>query len=169
MLPYQRTISNKISRLLAKHNIKTVHIPAKKISIYLRLVRDKLGLKVSGIYHIPCECSKVYVGQTGRTIEARCKEHMRHVCLEQPERSTVAEQWIDTGHHINFNGTSILGMATRYMDRLVREAIEIWLHPNNFNRDKGFSQSRTWHPLISVLKRSRDTPMGKQRQAELGM
>jgi hypothetical protein len=30
MLPYQQTISNKISRLLARHNIETVHIPAKK-------------------------------------------------------------------------------------------------------------------------------------------
>jgi hypothetical protein len=65
------------------------------------------------------------VGQTGRTIEARRKENMRHVCLKQLKKSAVAEHWINTAHHIDFNGTSILGTATRYMDRLMREAIEI--------------------------------------------
>jgi hypothetical protein len=30
------------------------------------------------------------VGQTGRSIETRCKEHMRHIRLDQPEKSAVA-------------------------------------------------------------------------------
>jgi hypothetical protein len=30
LLPYQHLTSNKISRLLAKHNIKTIYIPRKK-------------------------------------------------------------------------------------------------------------------------------------------
>jgi hypothetical protein len=64
---------------------------------------------------------------------------MRPVHLKQPEKSAVAEHWIVTAHCIDFNGTSILGMAARYMDRLVREAMEIWLHPNNFNGDEGFT------------------------------
>jgi hypothetical protein len=60
-------------------------------------------------------------------------------------------------------------MATRYMGHLKREAIKIRLYPNNFNRDEGFTLSHTQHPVINLLKRSRDTPMGKQGQAELGM
>jgi hypothetical protein len=87
---------------------------------------------------------------------------MRHICLEQPEKSVVAEHWIDTAHNIHFNGISILGMAARYMNYLVREAIKIQLHPNNFNGDEGC------HPVINVLKLSIDTPMGKQGQTELG-
>jgi hypothetical protein len=85
LLPYQQAITNKISRLLAKHNIRTIHIPKKKNIHMLRPVKDDLGLKVPGVYRIPCECGEVYVGQTGRSVEARCKEHMRHICLEQPE------------------------------------------------------------------------------------
>jgi hypothetical protein len=81
LLPYQQTITNKISRLLAKHNIRTIHIPKKKNIHMLRPIKDDLGLKVLGIYRIPCECGKVYVGQTGRSVEARCKEHMRHITL----------------------------------------------------------------------------------------
>jgi hypothetical protein len=152
MLPYQCSISNKIRRLLNKYNIKTVHIPAIKDMHLLRPTKDNLGLRVAGIYCIPCECSKAYIGQAGRTIEARRKEHMRHVRLQQPEKSTVAEQSIDTAHRIDFNDTSKLCTPTRYMDRLVKDAIEIRLHPNNFNTDEGFSVSHTWRPVINMLK-----------------
>jgi hypothetical protein len=123
-LPYQGAASYKVSRLLAKFNIQTVHIPAKNIHL-LRPNKDKLGLKTAGIYRIPCECGKVYVGQTGRTIEARLREHRRHDCLNQPERSAVAEHSLTTYHRIDFDGASKLRTATRYMDRLVREAIDI--------------------------------------------
>jgi hypothetical protein len=49
----------------------------------LRMVKDDLGVKVLGVYRIPRECGNVYTGQTGRSIEARCKEHMRHIHLDQ--------------------------------------------------------------------------------------
>jgi hypothetical protein len=84
ILPYQKAITNKIS-------IKTVHIPRKKNMQMLRPVKDDLGLKLPGVYQIPCECGKVCVGQTGRSIKARCKEHMRHVRLKQPDKYAVAE------------------------------------------------------------------------------
>jgi DNA-binding transcriptional MerR regulator len=137
-LPYQWAASHKISRLLVKFNIQTVHIPAKNIHL-LRPVKDKLSLRTSGIYRIPCECGEVYVGQTGRTIEARFKEHRRHVRLNQPERSAVAENSVTKYHRIDLDGASKLGTATRHMDRLLMEAIEIRLHPENFNTDDGFN------------------------------
>ena len=28
-----------------------------------------------GVYSIPCSCGKVYIGETRRSIEVRCKEH----------------------------------------------------------------------------------------------
>jgi hypothetical protein len=142
MLPYQHCTTNKISRLLAKHNIKTIHIPARTSIHMLGSVKDKLGLKVPGIYRIPCECSKVYIGQTGRTIETRCKEHMRHIHPGHPDKSAVAEHSIEAGHNIDFNNIMILEKVTVYMDHLVKEAVEIHLHPNNFNTDGGFTLSR---------------------------
>jgi hypothetical protein len=70
-------------------------------------------------------CLTVYVHQTGRSIEARCKEHMRHICIKQPEKSVVVEQSINTGHHIDCSSTFMLDRAARYMDHLVNEAIGI--------------------------------------------
>jgi hypothetical protein len=79
LVPYQHSALNKISRLLAKHKINTVHIPAKKTINMLRPVSDNLGLKTCGISCIPCKCGKVYVVQTSRTIEIRRQEHIRHL------------------------------------------------------------------------------------------
>jgi hypothetical protein len=165
-LPYQRAASHKVSRLLAKFNIQTVHIPAKNFHL-LRPAKDKLGLRTAGIYGISCECGKVYVGQTGRTIEARLKEHRRHVRLNQPERSAVAEHSSTTYHRIDFDGASKLGTATRYMGRLVREAIEIRLHPDNFNRDDGFNLSHAWRLIIKMLQLPNSAPMANQEQAQV--
>jgi hypothetical protein len=38
------------------------------------------------------------------------------------------------------------------MDRIVRETIEIELHPYNIKRERGFCLSKSWKPLIGSLK-----------------
>jgi hypothetical protein len=163
-LPYQHYVTNKISRLLDKHNIKTIHIPAIKSIHMLGSVKDKFDLKVPGIYRIPCEFGKVYNGQTGRTTETQCKEHKRHIRLGQPDKSAVVEHSIKAGHNIDFNNIMILDKVTGYMDCIVKEAIEIHLHPNNFNSDGGFNLSRAWQPVTNILKQSGE-PISKQDRA----
>lgn len=121
LLPFQHYTSNRISRLLAKHSIRTIHIPARRNIHMLGTVKDNLGLKVPRIYRIPCKCGKVYVEQTGKTNETR------YVLVSQIY--AVAEHSIEAGHNIDFDNIIILG-KTGYMDCLVKEAIEFNLHPN---------------------------------------
>jgi hypothetical protein len=64
----------------------------------------------------------------GRTIETRCKEHVRYIGQSQLEKSVVAEHSLETEHSINFRSTSILDKTPGYMDCLKKEAIEIRLH-----------------------------------------
>jgi hypothetical protein len=74
-----------------------------------------------------------------------------------------------TVHRIDFIGTSKLCTPVRYMDRLVKEAIETRLHSKNFNRDEGFSLSHTWLPVVNMLKRSSGERMEKEDQTDTNM
>jgi hypothetical protein len=97
-----------------------------KLSSLLCLVKDHLELRTPGVYRILCEYGRVYIGQTGHSVE---KEHQRHIRLEHPDKSAVAEHSIDQGHYIQFHNFSILATKTRYMDHIVRKATEIEFHP----------------------------------------
>jgi hypothetical protein len=88
----------------------------------------------------------------GRSIDTRLKEHERHIRLEYPEKSAVAQLSIHQEHRIQFHHTSILSTKTRYIDRVITEAIEIELHSHNMNREEGLRLSKSWKPLICTLK-----------------
>jgi hypothetical protein len=84
-----RSIFNCISRVLARHNIKSVGLSPRKISSFLQPDKDDLGLRTPGVYSIPCKCGQVYIGQTGRSVDTRLKEHQRHTRPEHPNKSAV--------------------------------------------------------------------------------
>jgi hypothetical protein len=66
---------------------------------------------------------------------------MRHIWLNQLEKSVVAENSINTGHQLDFNSISVFDRASGYGDHLIKEAIKIRLNHKNFNRDSGFTLS----------------------------
>ena len=52
-----------------------------------------------------------------------------------------------------FDEARLVDRATNYWDCNRREAIEIKLQPNNFNRDSGLHISMAWDPEIRALRR----------------
>jgi len=93
----------------------------------------------------------VYIGQTGRSIDTRIKEHHRHIRLGHLDKQAVAEHMFHCNHAIKSQDTRILLTVLGFMDRLIREAVELELHRNNMIRKDGLTSSGSWKLLFRLL------------------
>nr|XP_022900968.1 uncharacterized protein LOC111414042 [Onthophagus taurus] len=146
-LPYVSVMTERIARCLKKNDIVLLYDTVSKIQNALPIAKHKLTpLKEAGEYRLSCSCGKYYVGQTGRNIECRIKEHGRDIRLSRTQQSA--------GHTIEFDKTKVLARNGHYFQRLTREATEIHRHGNNMNRGDGSKLSRTWKMLMNSTKPS---------------
>lgn len=66
--------------------------------------KDDLHLITPRSYSIPCSCGKEYIGETGRLMVTRIKEHQGDVIRIRTETSTVAVHFYSgIDHTINMN------------------------------------------------------------------
>ena len=66
------------------------------------------------VYRIPCGCGKVYIGETGRPVPDRIKEHDRDIRLAHTETSAVSEHARNTGHKPLWNEVKFIDCDPYY-------------------------------------------------------
>ena len=90
-LPYIQGITYKIDKHLKKKDIDSVFSPPNSIKKLLRSVKDPVDPSLrKGVYLISCECGKTYIGETGRSIRTRVKEHSADIRLNRTHKSALA-------------------------------------------------------------------------------
>ncbi|PSN33402.1 hypothetical protein C0J52_15256 [Blattella germanica] len=95
--------------------------------------RPTIGLRMPDIYKISCECSKGYIGQTGRTVLERVNEHQRYMRLGYPEKSTVAQHSYDTGQRIMFCETALVEIHISIYPTYLPISIFSFIHNVSYN------------------------------------
>ena len=100
------------------------------------------------VYEIQCECGKVYIGETGRSMRERIKERDRDIRFARTQTSAVSEHANRTGHIPIWSEVKFIDRDPHSYTRRVKEAIHIRLHPNNINSDSGIKILEAWIPTI---------------------
>ena len=149
-IPYIRGTSESIRRILSKENIRVAFRSRTTVRSILTNVRPRISQhdKKGVVYCIPCQdCDKVYVGETGRTLNIRQKEHKRHLFNGNTEDSAVAAHAHQEVHDIDWENTFVLDYDDDFFKRKVKEALLI-RQKSNFNQDSGLAVSPIWLSLL---------------------
>ena len=77
VLPYIKGVSEPLRRCLQQQGIRAVFKSNTTLRSHLVRPKDTVdpAKEDSVVYRIPCECGKVYIGETGRSMQERIKEH----------------------------------------------------------------------------------------------
>ena len=93
VLPYIQGVLEPLRLCLEQQGIRTVF--KSQMTLRSHLVRPKDTVdpaKQDGVvYRIPCEYGKVYIGETGRSMHERIKEHDRDTRLARTQTPAVSE------------------------------------------------------------------------------
>ena len=107
-----------------------------KIQASLQTHKDKQDTQdKAGVYRIPWECGKVYIGEIGPNISTRVKEHQAHGRLGHLDKSAIITHSHEQDHGINWKETKLIAAVQFWHQRRVREAIEIKSHNAVFIND----------------------------------
>ena len=148
-LPYIGPASHKIERILKKGGIRVYHSSENKLFSALCTHKDGVDeFQKPGVYSIPCECGLVYIGETGRNLSLRLKEHKTNCEKCEQEKSAVAKHAWTYDHRMKWNEAAILAVDNHKYSRKMRESIEIEKHKTIIQEGKPLDS--TWRALFHV-------------------
>lgn len=144
-------VSQSLCCCLEQQGIGTVFEFDTTLWSHLVWAKDTINLAKQDVvvHRIPCECSKVYIGEIGRPMQERIKEHYRDIRLACTETTTISEQAHKTSYYPIWNKVKFIDWNPHSYTHRVKEAIRILrLQPNNINRDSWIAIPVAWMPTI---------------------
>ena len=140
VIPYVNRTYEAVRRVLAPLGIRTYFKLHKTFKNLLTRVKDPVAPeeKAGVVYRVPCgDCPATYVGQTGRTLMHRLKEHKRALTTANSMTSALAEHAMDTGHDIDWSDAQIIDASSLLQQRCTLESWHIRRQPQPLNRERG--------------------------------
>ena len=120
---------HRLERVLHSNKIKVDHSSHQKIYQILYSRKDKTNANLKPRAHrILYECGVVYIGETGRNLMIRQKEHLDCYIKENRENSTISKQAWMREHKVNWDMSALLASIDKYFAWKTRESFEIAKH-----------------------------------------
>jgi hypothetical protein len=104
------------------------------------------------IYRIQCkDCDMCYVGETGKKLKERVKQHKDDVRLER-DRNAIYKHIRDNGHSIDWKEVKVLGLEDRRTVRKWKEARFIEVEGNKvMNWNSGLKIDYQWDKILRSI------------------
>ena len=102
------------------------------------------------VYKVDCSCGITYVGETGRPLSIRIKEHRSSVT--KPDQKSAVSQHLENNpnHVIQWDNVQPLCVnVNNTTKRKFMEAIQIRRFSDSMNRDQGLLVPHNYHSLIN--------------------
>jgi hypothetical protein len=90
------------------------------------------------IYSIPSECGRSYIGETGRLLAVRLREHRHNSQQRLIEKSKLAQHSYEEGHRVGCDVATILEITSNSRYRKYNESAHMECFTNPINRDWTF-------------------------------
>ena len=139
-LPCIRGLSETLKRILEQLNITVRFKPNNTLRRLLVRPKDPTPPEQRNgvIYRIPCkDCTMAHIGQSGRSLACRIKEHKRAVQNGDQNSSTLAEHAWQQQHHVDWAAAEVLESTRDWYPRCMIESWHIHREANSMNRERG--------------------------------
>ena len=154
-IEYHGKISLQIAKHLRQAGINTAFKTTNRLS-NIKNAKDKINNDdKSGIYELNCEeCNSQYIGQTGRSIKERYKEHISHWKHNHPDKSQFAKHLLQHKHTISDNNQpKLLHTENKGRKLNILEQIEINKRLNRENTNIINEQLHLHNsPILDIFK-----------------
>ena len=142
------------------------HATIRKALVHPKDKRDPLQT-AEAVYEIPCKsCPKTYIGETGRLLSTRVKEHktesekagektftraQRKSSATETYKSAIAEHTATNNHVIGWEEAKVIDQEANKTTRWLKEAIWIRSRGNTtMNKDEGaYRLDRVYDQIIN--------------------
>ena len=120
-LPYINGLTEPLQRLLRNNGIRVVTRPHRTLrqEFPSPKFRPPSYLQTNVVYKIPCnDCSWSYIGETGRCLQTRKKEHIRNVKCCNKGSNVANHAWMND-HQIDLKNARVIDKGD-YRERLLK-------------------------------------------------
>ena len=161
-IPYIKGLSQQLCRVLKTETVSVVFYQTHTVGRLYSNMKDSVPTDrlCNVVYRLSCDCGAKYVGQSRQYLLERVRQHkysLQRLLNNKiaPGQHTGVTQHISDNpqHNIHLDRAEVLAIEPNYYKRLMKEAIYIYLTPDNLNLQTDIRENVVSTVYSQVIRR----------------